>query len=177
MESIFAYMKENDANYKYMYELSVWADDVKTAGMHLFDNWHFFDQIFLDGISEKDCKIIVNKNNCVAHTVISSNTIMEKATGQEFLRAKMLRYLIHLVGDMHQPLHEISRCTPGLPHGDAGGNAFKLDYKFTSLHWLWDEAMGTQIPQIKRVLCHFNKQIHSLLMTKKCMKLNSGQPV
>jgi hypothetical protein len=36
--------------------------------------------------------------------------------------------------------------------GDAGGNLFKIDHKFNTLHWLWDEAMATTLPTVQRVL-------------------------
>ncbi|MGL5742868.1 MAG: S1/P1 nuclease [Legionella sp.] len=35
-----------------------------------------------------------------------------------------LRLLIHVVGDVHQPLHAITRVSTQLPKGDMGGNLF-----------------------------------------------------
>jgi len=54
-----------------------------------------------------------------------------------------LRLLIHFVGDIHQPLHATSRYTSKYPHGDAGGNGFKLTSKdgVTNLHSLWDSVL------------------------------------
>jgi hypothetical protein len=40
------------------------------------------------------------------------------------LRAAQLSFLIHLIGDMHQPLHCASFFGPGYPKGDRGGNDF-----------------------------------------------------
>ena len=42
-------------------------------------------------------------------------------------RAFALRFTIHMMGDAHQPLHTVSRCTTKHPKGDAGGNLFKLN--------------------------------------------------
>ena len=37
-------------------------------------------------------------------------------------RALFARYLIHVVGDIHQPLHAIALFNKTLKYGDAGGN-------------------------------------------------------
>ncbi len=67
-----------------------------------------------------------------------------------FHKSMMLRFFVHLVGDMHQPLHVTTRATTDRPEGDKGGNLFKLNYKINNLHSLWDQAMG-MIPQVNRV--------------------------
>lgn len=52
-------------------------------------------------------------------------------------RGRALRFIIHLVGDIHQPLHTAD-------HGDAGGNCEmvqRLDGAPMSLHRYWDTAV------------------------------------
>ena len=49
-------------------------------------------------------------------------------------RLEALAFLVHLVGDIHMPLHSGD-------NGDAGGNAVKATYGIapvSNLHWLWD---------------------------------------
>jgi len=60
------------------------------------------------------------------------------------LKAYDLPWLIHLVGDVHQPLHAVSRFTQDEPTGDAGGNRVKLCEHpcRNNLHSLWDDALG-----------------------------------
>jgi hypothetical protein len=61
------------------------------------------------------------------------------------LKAYDLVWLLHLVGDVHQPLHATSRFTRDAPEGDRGGNAIKLcDTPNCSveLHAFWDDALG-----------------------------------
>lgn len=41
-------------------------------------------------------------------------------------RSMAMRFLIHYVGDLHQPLHCSSRVNGDYPKGDRGGNSFKL---------------------------------------------------
>ncbi|HEX2079159.1 MAG TPA: S1/P1 nuclease [Longimicrobium sp.] len=49
-----------------------------------------------------------------------------------------LAWIIHLVGDIHQPLHSSSRITPLDPNGDRGGNDFGLRGSPDNLHSFWD---------------------------------------
>ncbi len=50
-----------------------------------------------------------------------------------------LPWLVHLVGDSHQPLHATSRYLKSQPKGDAGGN-FVFVQGGPTLHSLWDNA-------------------------------------
>jgi len=54
-----------------------------------------------------------------------------------------LRLLIHYVGDVHQPLHAVTRYTSSYPNGDAGGNLFPLtpNGEVKELHALWDSVL------------------------------------
>ena len=56
-----------------------------------------------------------------------------------------LSWLLHLVGDIHQPLHACTRLSAALPKGDDGGNRIKLHCTGcpSNLHAFWDDALGT----------------------------------
>lgn len=64
-----------------------------------------------------------------------------RSTAEPAQIAWALPWLIHLVGDLHQPLH-VGR------HGDEGGNAVEIEnpfnprLPFTSLHAYWDDLPG-----------------------------------
>jgi hypothetical protein len=49
-----------------------------------------------------------------------------------------LPWIVHLVADVHNPLHATSRFTRSLPQGDRGGNLVFVPGK--NLHALWDDA-------------------------------------
>jgi hypothetical protein len=63
-------------------------------------------------------------------------------------RAVQLAWMIHLVGDLHQPLHASSRVTRTHPDGDRGGGAFSLgdDSRFGNLHVYWDGILDLSHP-------------------------------
>jgi hypothetical protein len=64
-------------------------------------------------------------------------------------KAIALSWIFHQVGDIHQPLHAISRYTARLPDGDRGGNLVKpfpnprgwMPYS-KNLHAYWDDLLG-----------------------------------
>jgi hypothetical protein len=54
--------------------------------------------------------------------VLSVN--INKSTTSE--KALFARYLVHIVGDIHQPLHSVSLYNTTFPSGDRGGNSLKI---------------------------------------------------
>lgn len=60
-----------------------------------------------------------------------------------------LAWLLHLVGDIHQPLHSSGRVTDLEPDGDRGGNDFALDDEqaWGNLHGYWDGIEARARPQ------------------------------
>lgn len=70
-------------------------------------------------------------------------------------RGVALAWVLHLVGDLHQPLHCSARVTEDDPEGDRGGNDFKLapavagreDWRRDNLHRLWDSSLTRQWPK------------------------------
>lgn len=70
--------------------------------------------------------------------VLSTN--INKTTSE---RALFSRYLVHVVGDIHQPLHSVSLFNETFPSGDRGGNSLKitlLNGTVQNLHSFWDSG-------------------------------------
>ncbi len=57
-------------------------------------------------------------------------------TASQADKALALRFVVHIVADLHQPLHAGNG-------SDRGGNDFITDWfdNVTNLHWVWDEGM------------------------------------
>ena len=53
-----------------------------------------------------------------------------------------LVWLIHLVGDVHQPLHCATRVSAANPKGDLGGNLVLVTGSSKELHAFWDGILG-----------------------------------
>ena len=67
---------------------------------------------------------------------------------QRVNRAIMLAWLIHLIGDLHQPLHTVALQNADYPDGDHGGNFFFVlegeEANPINLHSFWDESLGAK---------------------------------
>ncbi len=62
--------------------------------------------------------------------------------------AIILCWVLHLTGDVHQPLHAASLFSADFPKGDRGGNMFIVrtnDNRTTPLHTLWDHLEGVSM--------------------------------
>ncbi len=130
--------------------IASWADQVRKERDESYD-WHFVD-IPKDaaGFSEqRDCfrpqdqhkNAQTDHQNCVVDRIEIFSRILadEKASPADRLEA--LKWVVHFVGDLHQPLHAIDEAR--------GGNDVKLsvfgspkcgDYD-CNLHWAWDTLL------------------------------------
>jgi hypothetical protein len=127
-------------------EASVWPDDIKATnlGMDLWNDWHFINSPYVyDGVIP-----ILNYSETVSNSVYIVNqakkvlaTNLNKNTAE---RALLARYLIHLAGDIHQPLHSVALYNMSYPKGDQGGNLLKIKLPGNTtagnFHSYWDSA-------------------------------------
>jgi hypothetical protein len=59
-------------------------------------------------------------------------------------KAIYICWVLHLVGDIHQPMHSSAAFTPNkLQKGDQGGNFIKVDTESGKLHSTWDALLGS----------------------------------
>lgn len=112
---------------------STWADEIRN-GRPETGNWHYTNIHF-----RTDGKPTSNKPEAmnVVVAIERQSAILKDRTKSDAQRGEALRWLIHLVGDVHQPLHAVARDSEAHPTGDRGGNDFKLGDRL-NLHSLWD---------------------------------------
>lgn len=104
--------------------------------------WHFIDLPFsTDGTPLPD---IATSN--VQERIATFRTTLA-STAPDALKSYDLSWLLHLVGDVHQPLHAAARVRSGDPDGDDGGNGVTLGCAGCStLHSYWDGAVHKNAP-------------------------------
>lgn len=73
---------------------------------------------------------------------IAESTAALKHGGTAQQMVDELSWLIHTMGDVHQPLHCIERISDLHPGGDRGGNSFLLKGSARNLHSLWDSSVS-----------------------------------
>lgn len=138
--------------------VSTWMDDIKSD--HAYDHmrdWHWVT--IPDGSTYATAE--KNPNGDVVEAIERMVEALKSDTLTPAHQAFCLKVLIHLVGDLHQPLH--------VGKGDdRGGNSFQVQWfkKGTNLHHVWDESLvdGTKLSytELAHSLDHASKeQIHA----------------
>jgi S1/P1 nuclease len=119
-----------------------WADDVRPKlGFEFAPNLHYVDFPFsTDGTPLPDLPEPQNIIKALEHYVDVLKTSID--TNEQ---AQALRFVIHFVGDIHQPLHCATRVDSAHPKGDQGGNLFtiKIAGKIVKLHSYWDGGLDS----------------------------------
>lgn len=119
-----------------------WADELRDHGLSAFSQWHYvvlpYDpQNFL---TQEDLKVIAAsmKNNNVMWAIRECVDTLQDDGAGPFEIGFMLRFLLHFVADIHQPMHCTTLYSAAFPEGDTGGNLFKLNVPQKNLHKYWD---------------------------------------
>ena len=98
------------------------AQNIGYADLFRHAYWHFVDQPF----SPDGTPLIQPIAPNVATEIPILSTALGSAATSDDVKSYDLVWLLHLVGDVHQPLHTVSRFDAGDPKGDRGGNNVKI---------------------------------------------------
>lgn len=81
-----------------------------------------------------------------------------------------LRILMHVVADLHQPMHTVSLYRVDFPQGDAGGNRFILgpNRVANNLHAYWDRGGGLLVKHARRKPRALKQQARRILKHYPC---------
>ncbi|UZK65777.1 S1/P1 nuclease [Sphingomonas sp. M1-B02] len=116
-------------------QASVWADCIKTLGPRFSYayNWHYQN---VDVCKDFTLKGNCPDGNCVSAQIERDVKLLKDKTVPQRERVMALAFLVHFVGDLHQPLHAGDR-------SDLGGNRALSTYGAYStarlnLHSIWD---------------------------------------
>jgi hypothetical protein len=126
--------------------------------MQRHGGWHYINEPFSsDGTPTLETATPNALTQLVALTHALGDPAIPAAT-----RAYDLSWILHIVGDIHQPLHAVARFSRRLPNGDAGGNRTIVQHGVspadtTNLHSYWDGLLGrpnrgTPAPELARRL-------------------------
>lgn len=124
-----------------MADAATWADDART--IERTADWHFIDIPVAAGAGQKNANDVMKwckpaaggKPGCIITALYSEASILRDNSRPAAERARALRYVIHLVGDLSQPLHAAD-------NSDRGGNCTEMNFlaaeKTENLHAVWD---------------------------------------
>jgi len=126
---------------------SYWADDVRPLDEYKYTfPYHFIEMPFSADGTPLPAGQPGPEN--IVRALGKYVALLRAAPAGDETRAEALRFVIHFVGDIHQPLHAAGRVTRALPSGDRGGNDFPITLvgadgvaRRSNLHSLWDNGM------------------------------------
>ena len=134
-------LKKDEARVAFM-RAATWADAIKNDRAYKDDDqkaptaaqnigytdllrhkyWHYVDHPFSpDGTPTLEA----TQPNAETQIPLLRDALCSAATSDD-VKSYDLAWLLHLVGDVHQPLHCVSRYDHDTPNGDRGGNLIKI---------------------------------------------------
>ena len=129
---------------------SLWPDEIRRSGNPIdHPDWHYVDYPLTAPYAHIPIGVPrPQPANDILTGIHDSIEILGDGTAAEATRAAYLSWLIHLIGDIHQPLHcasLINSTTYPAPEGDRGGNSFFIRpaQQAVKLHSFWDRLLGT----------------------------------
>ena len=117
--------------------IAAWADELRGSDPDLgrrSAGWHYVN------IGEDECHYDAGSacpgGDCVVGAIQAQAAILADHSRPASERLQALKFVVHFVGDIHQPLHA------GFGH-DKGGNTVQvnLDGKGSNLHRVWDSGL------------------------------------
>jgi hypothetical protein len=116
--------------------ISAWADDVVKLRPETMA-WHFVNIPFdaTDYDPQRDCRE-TPRGDCIINAIRRVEGTLADQSATRKTRTEALMFLVHFIGDVHQPLHVADR-------HDAGGNQLMVTLfgQPMSLHAVWDVGL------------------------------------
>lgn len=116
--------------------ISTWADETRSPSAAA---WHYVN-LPRDADCQYDAARDCPDGKCVVGAIERQRKVL-MSSAPDAQRLKALKYLVHLVADIHQPLHAAYA-------DDKGGNLYQVQAfgRGTNLHAIWDVALIEQWP-------------------------------
>jgi hypothetical protein len=137
-------------------DVATWADDEREVRKNTAE-WHFVD-IPLNASRDSIDTFCDPNAGCVTQAINTQLATLRSGKGTQQDQANALMFLVHFMGDLHQPLHDTTNndrganCIPIIFFGqqpkltDASGEGYT-----PNLHGVWDTDLPTKIGNIRQV--------------------------
>ena len=130
--------------------ISTWADEIRTQRPETFA-WHFVDiPMNATGFSEpRDCyrrsekhpQSEADHHNCVVDRIEIFRRILADKNQSRSNRVEALKFLVHLVADIHQPMHAIGEARGGNEIHITEFGSSQCGNGLCNLHSTWDTGL------------------------------------
>ena len=156
-----------------------WQDELKDVyHLNAMGNWHFADGPLIRN-ETKPVKIAQPSYNVTSFLIDSWAALNDPSTTSIWAWAFHLRSLIHFVGDVHTPHHNVALYSDEFITGDRGGNSYKINCPYgaacNNIHFIWD-AVGLDYvmadPTLPKTHEAFEKNVSKVVSTYPKENLN-----
>jgi S1/P1 Nuclease len=127
--------------------ISTWADEIKNERRETY-LWHFVDIPWnAPGFSDpRDCNRPSetrslegeDRHNCVVDEILKLERTLADQNASRLERTEALKFLVHLVADIHQPMHAIGKAHGGNDIHISEFGRTECGGRPCNLHLLWD---------------------------------------
>ena len=123
-----------------------WADEIRPREPKTAP-WHYINIPVRQDVTAADLPKFCPNNDCVVKQIQINRGILADPSKSFDLRTRALKFIVHFVGDLHQPLH----CADD---DDRGGNEkmIRFQKEKLKLHVLWDSLIEKQTTENSREL-------------------------
>ncbi|KPA74380.1 putative 3'-nucleotidase/nuclease precursor [Leptomonas pyrrhocoris] len=136
-----------------MVQSASWPDDIKEIGFNTMSSWHFINTPYYTDDFRLPVSPLQSVNVVTVIPMLLKALKNPQATSEIIAQSASL--LIHFMGDIHQPLHNVNIFSHKYPNSDLGGNmqTVTIDDAGTKmkLHMYWDSIAegnaGDDVPR------------------------------
>jgi hypothetical protein len=131
-------------------EAARWPDDVRQTP-HDHPTWHaaLWPVVAPDAPAEIRARLARRSEQPSGEALEAlalNRALLADPRASAAARAEALCWVLHVLGDIHQPLHTAERFSAAWPDGDGGGGKplvrDPLSDEAIALHWLWDDSIS-----------------------------------
>lgn len=136
---------------------AVWLDYLRTQRNDPYRTMHYINLCFSEDGTPLPEASSVNAVSAIENSAIT----LKQSDVSDYKKGLALRILLHVVGDIHQPMHATCQASHLYPDGDRGGHGivFSRNSVAKNLHSYWDNGAGylmyknksKKMPSIKKI--------------------------
>jgi hypothetical protein len=137
---------------------ATWADEVRSDNKYVYSyQWHYQD--LDDNMTSADIKKLLDNPKAEGEHLFFALDSLTRRLRADRNDAEALKFLVHFVGDLHQPMHMGRK-------DDKGGNKVEFNWfgRKTNLHSVWD---GMIIENQKMSYSEFSMYLQDKFEPKK----------
>jgi hypothetical protein len=154
----------------HLYSIASWADDIRRDRRETA-TWHYVDIPLGDKYnSSRDCAL---PESCVVPKINDFLKLLTDKNATRDQRAEALKFIVHFVGDIHQPLHAVKEAK--------GGNGVHVRFLGDdkcgrydcNLHGVWDTSLILRTGLGRQ---EYSQHLEELIQSQKLGSRDGGTP-